>query len=99
MSMWGPVRDPSDPVPGMEGLEPFARARVVADAYGLDAEERARIADVFVDRLSISLVERRAAAGEQAFVEMLARQGGAGRAERRRRWLDEHFEELRVAML
>jgi aminoglycoside phosphotransferase (APT) family kinase protein len=99
MSMWGPVRDPSDPVPGMEGLEPFARARGIADAYGLDAEERARIPGVFVDRLSLSLVERRAAAGEQAFVEMLARQGGAGRAERRRRWLDEHMEELRAAML
>jgi hypothetical protein len=48
--------------------------------------------------LSISLVERRAAAGERAFVEMLARQGGAGRAERRRRWLDDHMEELETAM-
>jgi aminoglycoside phosphotransferase (APT) family kinase protein len=98
MSMWGPVRDPSDPVPGMEGLAPFARARVVADAFGLDADERARIPDVFVERLSISLVERRAAAGEQAFVEMLARQGGAGRAERRRRWLEAHLGELAAAM-
>jgi aminoglycoside phosphotransferase (APT) family kinase protein len=98
MSMWGPVRDPSDPVPGMEGLEPFRRARLIADAYGLEADARAQIPDVFVDRLSISLVERRAAAGEQAFVEMLARQGGAGRAERRRRWLDEHMDELRAAM-
>jgi Ser/Thr protein kinase RdoA (MazF antagonist) len=98
MSLWGPVHDPSDPVPGMEGLEPFARARLIADAYGLDAEERARIPGVFVDRLSLSLVERRAAAGEQAFVEMLARQGGAGRAERRRRWLDEHMDELTAAM-
>jgi aminoglycoside phosphotransferase (APT) family kinase protein len=98
MSMWGPVHDPSDPVPGMEGLEPFGRARMIADAYGLDAEERARIPDVFVERLSISLVERRAAAGERAFVEMLARQGGAGRAERRRRWLDDHMEELETAM-
>ncbi len=98
MSMWGPVHDPSDPVPGMEGLEPFARARLIADAYGLDTDERAKIPNVFVDRLSISLVERRAAAGEQAFVEMLARQGGAGRAERRRRWLEDHMEELEAAM-
>jgi len=98
MSMWGPVRDPSDPVAGMEGLDPFARARVVADAYGLDGAQRAAIPDVFVDRLSISLVERRAAKGEQAFVEMLERQGGAGRAERRRRWLADHMDELRDAM-
>ena len=99
MSMWGPVHDPSDPVPGMEGLDPFARARVVADAYGLDAEERAPIRGRVRRAVSISLVERRAAKGEQAFVEMLERQGGEGRAERRRRWLDENFEELRVAML
>jgi hypothetical protein len=82
----------------MEGLEPFGRARLIADAYGLDADERRQIPNVFVDRLSISLVERRAAAGEQAFVEMLARQGGAGRAARRRRWLDAHMEELEAAM-
>jgi thiamine kinase-like enzyme len=98
MSMWGPVRDPSDPVPGMEGLDPFARARVIADAYGLNAEQRAAIPDVFVERLSISLVERRAATGEQAFVEMLERQGGAGRAERRRRWLADNMDAVRAAM-
>ena len=98
MSMWGPVRDPSDPVAGMDGLDPFARARLIADAYGLDDDERAAIPDVFVDRLSISLVERRAAKGEQAFIEMLKRQGGAGRAERRRTWLAAHMDELREAM-
>jgi hypothetical protein len=94
MSMWGPVHDPSDPVGGMEGLDPFARARVVADAYGLDEHERAQVPGVFVERLSISLVEKRAAAGEQAFVEMLARQGGEGRAKRRRDWLDANIGRL-----
>jgi hypothetical protein len=79
--------------------EPFPRARLVADAYGLEADERAAIPDVFVDRLSISLVERRAAAGDQAFIEMLERQGGAGRAERRRRWLADNMEALRSAMV
>ena len=39
-----------------------------------------------------------AAAGEPAFMEMLARQGGAGRAERRRRWLDDNIEALRTAL-
>jgi len=99
MSMWGPVHDPSDPVPGMEGLEPFPRARLVADAYGLGADQRAAIPDVFVERLSLSLVERRAAKGEQAFIEMLERQGGAGRAERRRRWLADNMDALRSAMV
>jgi hypothetical protein len=98
MSMWGPVHDPSDPVPGMEGLDAFARARVIADAYGLDADERAQVPGVFVDRLAISLVEKRAAAGEQAFIEMLARQGGEGRAKRRRDWLDANIDRLRDAL-
>jgi len=98
MSMWGPVHDPSDPVPGMEGLDPFARARLIADAYGLTDGQRAVIPQIFVDRLSLSLVEKRAAAGEPAFIEMLARQGGAGRAERRRRWLDDNIDSLRTAL-
>ena len=99
MSMWGPMHDPMDPVPGMEGLDPFARARVIADAYGLDEPQRAQIPGVFVDRLSLSLVEKRAAAGEPAFIEMLKRQGGAGRAERRRRWLDDNIDALRAALV
>lgn len=98
MSMWGPVRDPSDPVAGMDGLDPFRRARLIADAYGLRAAERATIPDIFFDRLAISLVEKRAAAGEQAFIEMLERQGGPGRGARRRRWLEEHVDELRAAL-
>jgi hypothetical protein len=99
MSMWGPVHDPSDPVPGMEGLDPFARARLIADAYGMDEEQRVQILQIFVDRLSISLVEKRAAAGEQAFIEMLERQGGAGRGQRRREWLEQNMEKLRAALV
>jgi hypothetical protein len=98
MSMWGPVHDPSDPVPGTEGLDPFERARAIADAYGMTAEDRARIPSIFVDRLAISLVERRAAAGEQAFIEMLERQGGPGRAQRRREWLEANLERLEAAL-
>ena len=82
----------------MEGLDPFGRSRVIADAYGMSDAQRAEIPEIFVDRLSLSLVEKRAAAGEPAFIEMLARQGGAGRAECRRRWLDDNIEALRAAL-
>jgi thiamine kinase-like enzyme len=99
MSMWGPVHDPSDPVPGMEGLDAFARARLIADAYGMTEAQRAEIPGIFVDRLSLSLVEKRAAAGDPAFIEMLARQGGEGRAERRRRWLEDNIDRLRAALV
>jgi hypothetical protein len=98
MAMWGPVRDPSDPVPGMEGLDPFGRARVIADAYGLGSDERAALPAIFFDRLSVSLVEKRAAAGEAAFVAMLERQGGPGRGKRRREWLEANVDQLRAAL-
>jgi hypothetical protein len=99
MSMWCPVRDPmGDEALGMGGLDPFRRARVVSDAYGLDERQRQKVPDVFFERLEISFVEKRAAAGEQAFVEMLARQGGPGRGARRRRWLEEHADALRAAL-
>ena len=98
MSMWGPVHDPSDPVPGMEGLDPFARARLIADAYGMTAAQRAEVPGTFVDRLSLSLVEKRAAGGDAAFIVRRARLGGAGRAAPRRRWLEDNIEALRDAM-
>jgi thiamine kinase-like enzyme len=98
MSMWGPLHDPSDPQPGMEGLDAFARARVIADAYEMDDGQRAEIPSILMDRLSISLVEKRAAAGKPAFIEMLARQGGAGRARRRREWLEQNVGRLRRAL-
>ena len=98
MSMWGPVHDPSDPVPGMEGLDPFTRARRIADAYGMSASQRAEIPGIFVDRLSLSLVERRAAAGRAGLRRDARRQGGEGRAERRRRWLEDNMDALRTAL-
>ena len=99
ISMWGPMRDPSGPLAGMEGLEPFARARLVADAYGMAEAQRREIPDILVDRLSLSLVETRAAAGDPAFIDLLARLGGEGRSERRRRWLLDNIDALRSALL
>ena len=98
MSMWGRSMIRRTLFPGMEGLDPFARARAIADAYGLDDRQREELPGIFTDRLSISLVERRAAAGEQAFIEMLKRQGGAGRAQRRREWLENNMKRLRAAL-
>jgi hypothetical protein len=96
MSMWGPVHDPSDPVPGME-VSTRSRRLAHRGRHGM-SHRSDEIPGVFVDRLSLSLVERRAAAGEPAFVQMLARQGGEGRAERRRRWLDDNMDALRAAL-
>lgn len=75
-----------DPAP-----DPFRRLRVVADAYGLPPGR-----DEFLDALAGSLdpvdglVERRAARGEPAFVEIWRAMGGRARYERRQAWYEAH---------
>jgi len=67
------------------------RLRLVADAYGLDADGRRELLDI----LSVSIaqggafVRRRIEAGDPNFIRMWAEMGGAERFDRRRRWWDE----------
>ncbi len=77
------------------------RLRVVLDAYGASAAERA----TFIDRLdrSIALAERfvrtRVELGEPNFVAMWDAFGGAQRFTRRRTWFDDCREELQRAVV
>jgi hypothetical protein len=76
------------------------RLRLVADAYGLDAGQRAELADLLPVAVEAGrrFVERRVEAGDQAFVAMVAGLGGTEHALRRRRWFAEHDGELRLAL-
>ncbi|HKY15172.1 MAG TPA: phosphotransferase [Microthrixaceae bacterium] len=73
---------------GRRGLDPFTRLRVVADAYGLDAEGRVELVDVLTQQFESAgaFVRRRIEAGEAAFVEMWEAMGGQERYDRRRDW-------------
>ena len=53
------------------GLDPVTRLRVVADAYGLAAEQRLELLDVLGERFANggTFVRRRIEAGEQARAE------------------------------
>ncbi len=77
---------------GRAGLDPFARLAVVADAYGLNGDERVELLDVLAEQLDRGgeFVRRRMDRGEQAFIDMWHATGGAERYERRRRWFAAH---------
>jgi aminoglycoside phosphotransferase (APT) family kinase protein len=76
---WGPAHRP-------------ARLRLVADAYGLDADGRTELlaaVDVALDRIDAA-VRRGFAAGDPGTVALWNRTGGDARLARRRGWWDEH---------
>ncbi|GAC1596825.1 MAG: hypothetical protein NVS3B21_20950 [Acidimicrobiales bacterium] len=85
---------------GWEPGDGPARLRLVADAYGLDANERHDLLGI----LSFSMVQggefvrRRVEAGDQTFVKMWNDMGGAERFDRRHRWWVENHRRLAHAM-
>ena len=84
-----PIDTPEDAArTGRGDLDPFGRLRVIADAYGLAPADRTLLVDLLGDQIERAgeFVERRVAAGEQAFVEMYQAMGGRARYDRRRRW-------------
>jgi Phosphotransferase enzyme family len=76
------------------------RLRLVVDAYGLDADERAQ----FLTMLGASIerggqfVRRRVEAGDPNFIKMWNDLGGAERFGRRQRWWTEHLDEFAAAL-
>jgi hypothetical protein len=82
---WVPMRP--DDTGG--GLDRFRRLPMLADAYGLDDDARAGFMDVMEEAVGVcrTFVANRVAAGEQLFVESLARNGGWARWDRIQSWL------------
>ena len=77
-----------------------SRLRLVADAYGLSADDRAELL-VILDR-SVEkggeFVRRRVEAGEPGFVKMWEEMGGVERFDRRRRWWSEERPKFALAL-
>jgi hypothetical protein len=76
---------------GFVDLDRPARLRLVADAYGLDAEGRHTLVELLDGPMESggSFVQRRVEAGDPNFIRMLREMGGMERYERRRRWWQE----------
>ena len=76
---------------GFETLDRPLRLRLVADTYGLDANEKQELLQ-HLDRPMQgggAFVQRRVDAGDANFIRMLKEMGGMERYERRLRWWDE----------
>ena len=73
---------------GFEDLDRPARLRIVADTYGLDAEDRHILVELLDGPMESggSFVQRRVEAGDPNFIRMLDEMGGMKRYERRLRW-------------
>ena len=85
---------------GRAGLDVPARLRLLADAYGLDAAQRAELLVVIGERVRDGgqFVLRRVQAGEPAFVQMWQDMGGMARYDRRRAWFAEQRPALAAAL-
>ena len=70
---------------GWQTTEPAARLRVIADAYGLDRRGRASLREAIIDALAVA-----ESIGRRMPIEVLNRQGGPAKYERRAEWLDCH---------
>jgi aminoglycoside phosphotransferase (APT) family kinase protein len=80
---------------GLDDLDPFARLRVAADAYGR-LSGRAELVDAITDAVEVGdqFVKRHVAQGEPSFVAMWEASGGEQRLQRRVRWLADNRQRL-----
>jgi hypothetical protein len=86
---------------GRAGLDPVARLRIVADAYGLDGAQRTEVVQALADQFDKAgeFVRRRVERGEQAFIEMWEAMGGQARYDRRRAWFEKERPRFLDALL
>jgi hypothetical protein len=85
---------------GWRPVDPPARLRLVADAYGLDRAGRFELlgaVDDALDRIEAA-VRRSVAAGDPNAVALWNRTGGAERFARRRRWWTKHRDQFAGAL-
>jgi Ser/Thr protein kinase RdoA (MazF antagonist) len=101
ISMWAPLRDPRTISSDRAALDPFGRARVFCDAYGVSSDGRAELIDMWpgMRRRGIAFVRRHVEAGEPAFVEMWEQAGGEEGERRNLAWIEDNLERLRRALL
>lgn len=101
-SMCIPLDTPEDATrTGRGHLDPVPRLGVVADAYGLDVDERLELLEVLDERMANGgvFVRRRVEAGEQAFIDMWEAMGGQARYDRRRDWFSSQRPAFAAALL
>jgi len=99
MLWWAPLSDPRDADPLLRHVNVPARARILADAYGLSGTDRERITEVAVlrTRRSWHLMKRRAETQGGGWQRMWD-EGVGDVIKRREAWLDRHASTLAAAL-
>ena len=98
---WVPLQDPTSAAgSGREHLDPFARVRLLADAYAADEETRREFTTVLmeIEEVALRFVMKRVDDGVQAFVEMWNDLGGLSQHRRKMAWLGENLSSIHDAM-
>jgi Phosphotransferase enzyme family len=96
--LWAPLRDELDLPEELRGRS-LERLRLFVDAYGLPRNDRPRVVEAAVhthDRC-YRVVRAAVESGHEPFGRMW-REGGGARAERTRRWLAEHRDDMQAAL-
>jgi len=99
MLWWAPLSDPRDVDPLLQHVDVPARARILADAYGLSGTDRERIIEVAVlrTRRSWHLMKRQAETQGGGWQRMWD-EGVGDVIKRREAWLDQHAAALAAAL-
>jgi hypothetical protein len=99
MLWWAPLSDPRDVDPLLQHVDVPARARILADAYGLSGTDRERVIEVAVlrTRRSWHLMKQRAETHGGGWQRMWD-EGVGDVIKRREAWLDRHASTLAAAL-
>jgi len=98
---WVPLLDPtSAAASNRSGLDPFVRTRLLADAYGADAEMRREFTAVLmeIEDVAIRFVRDQVELGTPGFVQMWDELGGQERHRRKMAWLTGNVSRLNDAL-
>ena len=97
---WAPLADPVDRYPEMVELDPVARCRVFADAYGLEPAARSDLVEVAhsLAGRSLVLMRHRAVTLGGGWARMW-NEGVGDTISRRRSWLAEEGPRITAALL
>jgi hypothetical protein len=96
--LWAPLRDERDAPEELRGRS-LERLRIFIDAYGLARRDRLRVVDaaIHTHERCYRVVRTAVDAGHKTFGRMW-REGGQVRADRTRRWIASHGQEMRAAL-
>jgi hypothetical protein len=77
-----------------------SRLRLVADAYGLDHDQRRELVGLLAESMARGgeFVRRRVAHGDPNFIAMWNEMGGAERFDRRQRWWDDNRDRFQATL-